>query len=72
MENKPYDGVGPNSTCDVEAWSVLQVITAEVPVMADIDTPVIEGGATGIVVVSVKLADVATVPPEFAESTAKS
>ena len=64
--------VVPNSTCEVEAWSVVQVIVAEVPVIPEAVTDEITGGPTAADVVNVKLADVATVPEELAESTAKS
>ena len=66
-ERDPYAVVVPYSTCELEGWSVVQVMVAEVVVIAPEVTPLI----TGIVaaVENVKLADVAG-PPESAEITA--
>ena len=62
----------PYSTCDVEAWSVFQVIVAEVEVIAVAVTDEITGGtATTLTeVVKVKLADVVVVPNELVDSAA--
>ena len=64
--------VVPNSTCEVEAWSVFQLIVAEVLVIPEAVTDEITGGPTVADVVNVKLADVPTEAEELAESTAKS
>ena len=66
-ERDPYAVVVPYSTWELEAWSVVHVMVADVVVTPPEATPLI----TGIVaaVEKVKLADVAG-PPESAEITA--
>jgi hypothetical protein len=60
----------PNPTWDVEGWSVVQVIVAELLVMAVAVTEEITGAPAIEMVVKVKLADVAVVPEEFVDHTA--
>ena len=59
----------PYSTCDVEAWSVVQVIVAEVEVIAVEVTEVITG-ADSAGVAKVKFDEVARAPAEFADIAA--
>ncbi len=66
-ESAPYDVVVPYSTCDVDAWSVVQVMMAEVDVILDVVTDVITG-AEPAEVEKLKLVDV-DVPAEFPERT---
>ena len=58
----------PNSTCELDGWSVVHVIEADVAVMAPELTPLITGIVIGGVA-NVRLADVA-VPAESVEITA--
>ena len=59
--------VAPYSTCEVEGWSVVQVMVAEVAVMLVEITALITGSETGVA--KVKLADVAE-PPALDEIAA--
>ena len=59
--------VVPNVTCELEGWSVVQVIVADVVVMPVTTTALIAGIDAGVE--KLKLPDVA-VPAEFAEVTA--
>ena len=59
----------PYSTCEVDGWSVVQVMVAVVAVTPLEATLLIAGAATGVM--KIKFAD-ATVPAEFADRTAKS
>jgi hypothetical protein len=70
-EREPYAAVVPYSTWDVEAWSVIQVMVAEVAEIAVADTDEITGGTGLAFVANVKFVDVARVPAELAERTAK-
>lgn len=61
----------PYETCDVEAWSVVQVIVAKLAVKPDAVTSVMTGEGFGAVPVVVKLesGDVEETPEEFVETT---
>jgi hypothetical protein len=59
--------VVPYFTCELEGWSVVQVIVADVAVMPMAVTPLITGTGTGVE--KMKLADVA-VPAESTEIAA--
>ena len=58
----------PYSTCDVEAWSVVQVMVTEVVVIAEAVTDDITGD--GAAVVKVRFAEVVVTPREFVERAA--
>ena len=67
----PYDAVVPYSICVVEAWSVVQVMVAEVDVTLLEVTAVITGAAAAAAEVEkVRFAEVATVPAEFFDNAA--
>jgi hypothetical protein len=55
-DHSVYEVVVPNPTCDVDAWSVVQVIVAEVVVMFVAVTEEITGAPVAVVV-KMKLAD---------------
>ena len=67
-ESDPYDAVFPNSTCEVAAWSVVQVMVADVDVIPVAVSDVITGAGVAAVE-KMKFADEA-VPAESPESTA--
>jgi len=67
MEKDPYAVVVPYSTCELESWSVVQLMVADVAVTPLEVTPLITGA--GIPVERVKFADVA-VPAESVDITA--
>jgi hypothetical protein len=69
IDNEPYETVVPYSTCEVDAWSVVQVIVAVLDVMPVALTALITG-AGAAVVANVKFPDVTSVPPELVDSTA--
>ena len=66
-ESKPYAVEVPNSTCELEGWSVLHVTIADVAVSPEDVTALITGTVASVE--KVKLADVA-VPAESVERTA--
>lgn len=61
--------VVPYSTCELDAWSVVQVMVAPFDVMFVAVTAVMTGGDVDAVV-NVKFVDVTSVPPEFIDITA--
>jgi hypothetical protein len=67
VENDPYPVVVPNSTCELEDWSVVQVIVADVAVTPVEVTALIVG--TVAVVEKVKFVEV-VVPAGSVEITA--
>ena len=69
VERDPYAIVVPNSTCDEDGWSVTQVIVAEALVTFDTFTAEMTGA--GVVVVKLRFEEIARVPPELADMTAK-
>ena len=66
---EPYPVVVPYSTWLEDAWSVVQVMIAELDVIEVTVTDVITGAGSAEVV-KVKLPDVACVPAEFADRAA--
>ncbi len=68
VEFVPYAVVVPYSTCVLADWSVVQVMVAEVVVIAVAVRAVMTGAAA--IVVKVALAEVARVPAELAERAA--
>jgi hypothetical protein len=67
VESDPYPVVVPYSTCELEGWSVAQIIVADVVVIPLAVTTLITGIDTWVE--KLKLADVA-VPAESPEITA--
>jgi hypothetical protein len=67
VDCEPYAVVVPYDTCELEAWSVVQVIVAEAGVIPVAVTAVITGA--GVEVVNVKFADDAIVPESFVDRT---
>jgi len=67
LDNVPYPVVVPYFTCELEAWSVVQVIVAEVVVTPLEVTALITGRVAEVE--NVKFAEVA-VPAESADITA--
>jgi hypothetical protein len=68
-DSDPYVVVVPYSTCELEGWSVVQVIVADVAVMLPEITALIVGIVASVE--KVKLPEVA-VPAESPDRTAKS
>ena len=70
VDEEPYTTVAPKKTCEVEGWSVVQLMVAVVVVDPETTTPETTG-ATGVVW-KVKLAEVADAVEPFTEVTSKS
>ena len=68
VERVPYAGVVPNSTCELEGWSVVQVMVTEDGVTPDEATAVITGAWTWVV--KVKFVEVESEPTAFVDMAA--
>ena len=66
----PYDVVVPYATCELEAWSVIQVIVAVVEVIPVAVTAPMTGGGPPARVVKVEFADAAAFPEPSVDSAA--
>ncbi len=67
-DESPYEVVLPYRTCEVEGWSVVHEIVADVVVMFDAATAEMTGPLN---VENVILEETADAPAEFAEDTLK-
>jgi hypothetical protein len=67
VEEVPYPVVVPYSTCELDSWSVVQVIVADVVVIPLEATALMTGAVTGVA--KVKFPEV-TVPAESVDMTA--
>jgi hypothetical protein len=69
-DEEPYAIVVPKNTCEVDGWSVVQLMVAVVVVDPETTTPEITGATA--VVTKVELADVLDAVEPFTEVTSKS
>jgi hypothetical protein len=66
----PYPVVVPYETCELEGWSVVQVIVAVVEVIPVVVTALMTGGGPPARVAKVELADAAAFPEASVDSAA--